>query len=100
MIKKLMVLVGLTAVLFCGCGKEETVVKTKTIDPIVQKAIDSANELEDMVYGYYIVEACKEIYGDSFDVTKAIETEEGCIYEDKFVSWEEFGEVTYSLMFN
>lgn len=102
MMKKLMVLAGLAAMLLCGCGKEETEVKTETVSA-VETNIDSINELNDEliedVTNLYI-EAAKEIYGDSYDDTKAIVNSEGCTYECKFVSWEYLEEVAYNLMTN
>lgn len=99
MMKKLMVLTGLIAMLLCGCG-HETEVKTETVS-VVETTIETMEEVTDELCDYaanLYIEAVREIYGDSFDDTKATCDLNGITYEGRFISWEYVEEVAYNLM--
>lgn len=99
--KETMVLIGLTAMLFYGC--ELTLEKFESTEPVsmIETNIESieefSNELGDYITNLYI-EAAKEIYGDSYDDTKATCDMYGITYEGKFVDWEYLEDTAYDLM--
>lgn len=101
MMKKL-VLVGLTAMLLCGCG-HETEAKTETVSVVETTTETTEDTIDELILDYVVnayIEAMKEIYGDSFNGMKAICNLNGITYEGRFVTWEYVEELAYNSMFN
>lgn len=105
MMKKMMVLVGMAAMLLCGCGKEETTIVETEVETVslveenIEAIEDSTSKLAEEITNMYI-EATLEIYGDDCDLDKVSCDNDGLTYEGRFVSWEYLEEVAYNSMMN
>lgn len=87
--------------LFCGCGRK-TEVETETmsfVETSIEELYDTAYEIFDYSMNLYS-DAAKEIFGDSYDDTKATYDINGITYDGRFVSWEYLDEVAYNSMIN
>lgn len=103
MLKKMMVVLGVTAMMMVtcvGCGKEEVNEETETISYL--QTVDEAEETSEKLISYVndlYDDAFKEIYGDDFDMDKLMINDENSVtYEGTTVSWEYVEEVSYNLM--
>lgn len=103
MLKKMMVVLGVTAMMMVtcvGCGKEEVNEETETFSYLqtVDEAEETSEELISYVNDLY-TDTFKEIYGDDFDTDKLMINDENSVtYEGITVSWEYVEEVAYNLM--
>ena len=99
--KKMIILVGMVAMLFCGCGRDNHVKaeKVNTIDTTIEQcnelAEDTISEMTDLY-----TRALEEIYGEDLEVKAYKFDDEGVMINGRFVSWEYVEEVAYNLMLN
>lgn len=103
--KKLLVLVGLAAMLMTGCGEKEPHVEevqteaVSVLDEKVDELTKSGEDLMSKVIDMY-VEAAYEVFGDDFEADKAIYDDRGIFYKERLVSWEYLEEYAYNSMNN
>lgn len=108
MMKKVLVIIGIiVTLLVAGAAamftyermhKEESETEAVSLVETNIEQIEESNDvLNDFITDIY-VSAAKEIFGDHFDDTKVIADNEGLIYEDEFVSWNELEAKAYEIM--
>lgn len=105
MLKKLLLLVGVTAMMLnvVGCGsKDDKVVESTSI---YEEANTEAIELRDEIINESVsmyMDTFKELFGEDFDVNQlTYDAETDTIsYEGQLISWDYVEEVTYNNMVN
>jgi hypothetical protein len=103
--KKLLVLIGVTAILCAvGCNMntevKDEVQTTSIYEETVNEAEETSEEIESYVHDLYI-DTFKEIYGDDFNVERLEMVDNDTIsYEGKTVSWDYVEELAYNSMTN
>lgn len=103
MLKKMMVVLGVTAMMMVtcvGCGKEEVNEEGVTTSYVqtVNETEETSEKLESYVNDLY-EDTFKEIYGDDFDMDKlTVNDDDTVTYEGTTVNWEYVEETAYNLM--
>lgn len=99
--KKIMFILGMAMMLFCGCGNTENV-EAETVsymDTKVEQLNEQAEDMKNDMIDLY-TRALEEIYGEDLETQDYEIDDIGITINGRFTSWEYIEEVAYNLMMN